>query len=596
MPVAPLSPSLPLTTGESASPPASFSRTDSEFPSAGPVNAAPNDAPTPQPRSAIRFKSTALTRHGASAAFFLCLAGFSVLATVLRYHFGFPLDDSWIHQTVARNLVDYGVLGYLPGVHSSGSSSLLWTLILAAQYRFLPSLSPVLFSALVSGLLLGLIGAGLKRMSERDGFRPVDSWILALAPALSGNFLWFGLLGMEHVLFVALSIAAITLWFRGHGGRSWPTAGGATVLVGLLALTRPEGLFLAAVLACFRRRAGRTPGQAVGLLLGTAAATGISLRVNWIASHTLLPLTMKGRLWLYFGGAPMRLSTHVIFLRGWFPELLASWAYPGPSSGGPVKNLCLLGLALLAIASLSVAIGLLRQRGRNRTSALLAWMLFLTLLYTAVLPATGHGGRYQPLQVLLALPLVFLALKHGLAWAARSCGTSAGTARRLATGTVLLLMVPSTVISWAHWRLLAADGIDQIEEEHGAMGAWVKSSLPPAAVAGQQIAVFDIGRIGYGLHGSLVDLGGLTDRLYLPYLVQGRVPDYLRAHGVRYVILPSSPGNGSLFVRTLLSSSPAHFSLRPLKTVCFSPDRAAIVLHSTGAAMPCQTAYSIDFR
>jgi len=52
------------------------------------------------------------------------------------------------------------------------------------------------------------------------------------------------------------------------------------------------------------------------------------------------------------------------------------------------------------------------------------------------------------------------------------------------------------------------------------------------------MAVFDIGAIGYYAHIRLVDLGGLVDRNYLPYLVQRRVPDYLRERAIQYVILP----------------------------------------------------------
>lgn len=607
MPVVPLSPSAPFPTGGEDNAQTDFRCTTTAFPSLRPEIVAPCDTAKPvgntppveraaQPSfAAVRAQVEPLARLGASAAFVLCVAGFTVLATVLRHHFGFPLDDSWIHQTVARNLVEYGVLGYLPGIRSSGSSSLLWTLVLASQYRFLPWLPPVLFSALVNGLLLGLIGAGLKRMTVRDGLSRTDSWIFALAPALNGNFLWLGLLGMEHVLFVTLSVAAICLWFRQRRSHPRVTATGTVLLVGLLALTRPEGLFLALVLVSLRARAGRSVPQCAGLLLGTAMATAISLRVNWLSSHTLLPLTMKGRAWLYFGSQPMRLSAHVAFLRDWPLELLATWTFPGPSAGSPARNLGLVLLALLSVGLLLVGIKLLLHRQRNRTGALLLWMLFLTMLYTLVLPASGHGGRYQPLQVLLVLPLLWIALKRGIQWVAGRCGEPARVGWKFANGVVALLIGGSTAVSYAHWYPLASDGIDQIQEEHGAMGDWVQRNLPPGAITGQHIAVFDIGRIGYGLHGSLVDLGGLTDRFYLPYLFGGHVPEYLRQHRVQYVVLPTSPGQASPFQHTLLTPGHTAFVLKPLKTICFPLDRAVMVMKGTGAALPCQTAYALDF-
>jgi hypothetical protein len=49
--------------------------------------------------------------------------GFAIVGSALYQHFGFPLDDSWIHQSVGRNFARFGSLGYLPHQRSSGSTS-----------------------------------------------------------------------------------------------------------------------------------------------------------------------------------------------------------------------------------------------------------------------------------------------------------------------------------------------------------------------------------------------------------------------------------------------------------------------------------------
>jgi len=36
---------------------------------------------------------------------------------------GFPLDDAWIHQTYARNLVEFGQWAFIPGKLSAGSTA-----------------------------------------------------------------------------------------------------------------------------------------------------------------------------------------------------------------------------------------------------------------------------------------------------------------------------------------------------------------------------------------------------------------------------------------------------------------------------------------
>jgi len=71
----------------------------------------------------------------------LILAGIIVQLIYLGFSFkffgiGFPLDDSWIHQTYARNLVEYGDWFFIPGVSSAGSTSPFWTLLLTPGHIF----------------------------------------------------------------------------------------------------------------------------------------------------------------------------------------------------------------------------------------------------------------------------------------------------------------------------------------------------------------------------------------------------------------------------------------------------------------------------
>lgn len=47
---------------------------------------------------------------------------------------GFALDDAWIHQTYARNLIASGQFAFVPGQPSAGSTSPLWTLLIAPGY------------------------------------------------------------------------------------------------------------------------------------------------------------------------------------------------------------------------------------------------------------------------------------------------------------------------------------------------------------------------------------------------------------------------------------------------------------------------------
>src|SRR5260370_427734 len=134
---------------------------------------------------------------------------FLFVGTALHVQYGFPLDDSYIHQTVARNLAEYGIPGFIPGQRSSGATSLIWTCLQAARYKFLAGVDPVAYNLFFSWILLCLIGPLLLILARRDGLSPRSGWLLAATPALCGNFIWLGLIGMEHLLFLMLSLVGI---------------------------------------------------------------------------------------------------------------------------------------------------------------------------------------------------------------------------------------------------------------------------------------------------------------------------------------------------------------------------------------------------
>jgi hypothetical protein len=108
------------------------------------------------------------------------------------------------------------------------------------------------------------------------------------------------------------------------------------------------------------------------------------------------------------------------------------------------------------------------------------------------------------------------------------------------------------------------------------------------------MAVFDIGAIGYFAHIRVVDLGGLVDRNYLPYLVQRRVPDYLKERGVQYVILPHTGADTHFGDLLNLEHNPA-LRLTPLHTETADPASWKNGFEYTGNAHQQQTLYRIDW-
>ena len=66
-------------------------------------------------------------------------------------HFGYPLDDTYIHMAIAKHFVNDGSWGVVQNVFSSSTSSPLWTLLIAITYKIFgvndwtPFLSSLLF-------------------------------------------------------------------------------------------------------------------------------------------------------------------------------------------------------------------------------------------------------------------------------------------------------------------------------------------------------------------------------------------------------------------------------------------------------------------
>jgi predicted membrane-bound mannosyltransferase len=114
----------------------------------------------------------------------LIIAGAVILITAIylltsqfTYGIGFPLDDSWIHQTYARNLALRGEWAFRPGIPSAGSTSPLWSTLLALG--FLLRLSPYIWTYLLGAATLFAL-AVISEWAVRkliDSYRPHFPWV-----------------------------------------------------------------------------------------------------------------------------------------------------------------------------------------------------------------------------------------------------------------------------------------------------------------------------------------------------------------------------------------------------------------------------------
>jgi hypothetical protein len=200
-------------------------------------------------------------------------------------------------------------------------------------------------------------------------------------------------------------------------------------------------------------------------------------------------------------------------------------------------------------------------------------------IFLLIFPSMGHGGRYQPLTLLLLFP----CLLFGLVWILeRTRKLNSRTSIALA----MTILVVAGAVSLRVWRTVAIDGIGHINDTHGKAAEWILQNQPADA----RVAAFDIGKISYVLNRPIVDLGGLADAAYEPYLRSGRAPLYLEDRHVGVVVLPSGGLGGQL------GFSPYQLENAKRTQFCYTPHEWLVGLKYTATAEQCQVIYTFPWQ
>jgi len=182
------------------------------------------------------------------------------------------------------------------------------------------------------------------------------------------------------------------------------------------------------------------------------------------------------------------------------------------------------GWAMIFVVLTFYGCFVLLRRFPKRTAVLVLWAILHYASYCVTLPATGHGGRYQPFVLLLFPALLAIALFDLIALAFLLFRSRGSALLRPMQAFALVAVAALTAVTLPRWSVALGDSIYNIDNCHLKMAEYLNANYPP----GTKMGVFDIGAIGYFSHIDLIDLGGLVDRNYLPYLLSGRVPSTSR--------------------------------------------------------------------
>jgi len=461
---------------------------------------------------------------------------------------GYPLDDAWIHQSYARTLAQTGQVAFAPGRPSTGSTSLMWTFLLALGY--MARLPQALWTYGLGALAWFLAAWRAQSLMDRltPNRRRVVPWV-TLACLLEWHLAWAALSGMEITLFCFLSLLLLERYAAGAG----PLTLG--LLGGLLVWARPEGLVLAALVlpaAALTRAAapGRAPlpdpapghrtnrtrrAHLLLLVAGLAASLAPYLVLNLVISGQPFPST------LYAKQAEYRiLLDQPIWQRLWV-------VVRRPLVGAQVLLLpgfvwqvyVLLRQALLTCRSRrAFAAQESRERpARVRTRALAAllppaWWAAYHGLYALQLPVDYQHGRY----LMPALPILLAYGTTGtLHWLGQA--TEGGLAQRPFTRVWTRALAGTLAVLYLAFLVLGAQAYvtDRciIQREMVQVALWLAEKTPPDVL----IAAHDIGAIGYWAQRPLLDLAGLINPEVIPFMQdQDRLLEYVIGQQAYYLV------------------------------------------------------------
>lgn len=442
-------------------------------------------------------------RHFLIIAFaVLMIAAVYLLASRFTYAIGFPLDDSWIHQTYARNLALNGEWAFRPGVPSAGSTSPLWAALLAIG--FLLNLSPYAWTFFLGALTLFGLAVVCEWAARKlvNSYRPRFPWV-GIFIAFEWRLVWAGMSGMETLLH-GLIVTTVLVLLMTNSPR-YLTLG---LLTGLSAWVRPDGLTLigpALMAIVFIEQGARSRLTAMmRYFIGFGSLFGIYLLFNLAIGGAPMPNTFYAKQAEYAAWQALPISNR---LGQMFLQLLA-----GPS----------LVLVPGVIAWLVKSI-----RGRMWGSlAALIWAGGYIWLYISRLPVYQHGRYIMP-----AMPIVFL---FGLLAFAEFDGGKLFARYHWAAQTIWRGSIAMLTFGFIFFGARSyAQDVAVIESEMVVTAKWVAENLPAESI----IAAHDIGALGYFDNHELIDLAGLISPEVIPFIRdEPQIALFLNEKGADYLI------------------------------------------------------------
>lgn len=339
------------------------------------------------------------------------LIGAVYIVNVAQY--AFHVDDAFISFRYALNLVEGHGLVWNPGERVEGYTNFLWVLLMAASLAVgvsAQSASSALGIASGVGILVALVVLSARLW----GWRSSACWLAPAALVLSRSFTAWSTGGLATQFFSLLVFVAFVVLFAERRRESTHPLG-SSLLFGLAALTRPEGLLFAAVAGGFQLLALGRRREFRALAWWLFPLTAI------VAAHFLWRYSYYGE-WLpntfYVKVAGFSPEKSIPYLRLFLQDYALHWFLPFALIGSLVERRLTVERGLfLAAASLYIAYvfyiggGLFEFRFLVPVFPMVYWLIADGIRAFASVAIAG-GGSWLPRTLAVAAAASLLATTH----------------------------------------------------------------------------------------------------------------------------------------------------------------------------------------
>jgi len=448
--------------------------------------------------------------------------GVYIITSHFYYQIGFPLDDAWIHQTYARNLVMYGEWSFVPGKPSAGSTGPLWSGILA--FGFLFELSPYIWTFLLGWLFLSITAIiAYRGFSYLYPESPERALLSGCFIALEWHLVWAAGSGMETTVFSAITLAILVwllgIWHRSEGHfqlkdkepirERMSTWVGLGALAGISVWFRPDGI----------------------TLMGPIGLVVLLKKVEWKEKLRIAIILLVG-----FGSVFL---PYLIFNRSFAGAWWPNTYYAKQAEYASLQELPywlrlvtefrlpLVGAGVILVPGFVYIVYKAIKKWNWGIISGAGWMIGYIAVYAWRLPATYQHGRY----LIPMMPGFFLWCMAGFFYFVGD--ETKNTWRRVFSRTWWTAWLVTTFIFWVIGARAYAEDVAVIESEMVTTARWISANTEQEAL----VAAHDIGAIGYFSNRDLLDLAGLVSPQVIPFIRdENQLRRFLDEQGTNYLV------------------------------------------------------------